>query len=201
MTQQEQFEADYLAAFPEFGGELVKYPGSTEYISDEAAFAHAVWLQQAKRHEAELAELRAKAEAGAAPVAGNNFPHEEMDVIALNRYRTEPTDSNIWGWCVRAGDGERELYKGRKSDCDAVARKLIGAFLDGAWLVNEKLNAAPPAQAVSVPEGWKLVPVEPTLDMGWAYLDKANEEDPLANNRFSHAAYRAMLAAAPESPC
>lgn len=65
------------------------------------------------------------------------------------------------------------------------------------------LYRAPPAQAVSVPEGFRLVPVEPTLGMGWAYLDKANEEDPLANNRFSHAAYRAMLDAAPspEPPC
>lgn len=150
MTQQEQFEADYRRAFPisvEAQPSLFEKDVNGEYGNIKACVAFAVWLQQAKRHEAGLAELRAKAEAGVAPVAGNDFPHEEMDVIARNRYRTEPTDSNIWGWCVRAGDGERELYKGRKSDCDAVARKLIGAFLDGAWLANEKLNAAPPAQA------------------------------------------------------
>lgn len=56
---------------------------------------------------------------------------DRLDVIALQRFKVEPSDSNIWGWCVKAGDGDQELYKGRKSDCEAVARRLIGAFLDG----------------------------------------------------------------------
>lgn len=45
--------------------------------------------------------------------------------------------------------------------------------------------------------GWKLVPVEPTLDMGWAYLDAAKESEPLRTHSFNHAGYRAMIAAAP----
>lgn len=51
----------------------------------------------------------------------------------------------------------------------------------------------------STPQGWKLVPVEPTLDMGWAYLDAARADDPRGAEelRFSWPGYRAMLNAAP----
>lgn len=82
----------------------------------------------------------------AAGVPDDEFPHDEMDAIALRRFKVEQTDSNIWGWCVRAGDGTQELYKGRKSDCEAVARRLVGAFLDGAMLVHDMLAAVPQPQ-------------------------------------------------------
>lgn len=56
MTQQEQFEADYLAAFPDDVGKqclFCKLPGGAHiYTRVEGAFG--IWLQQAKRHEAEL---------------------------------------------------------------------------------------------------------------------------------------------------
>lgn len=74
-------------------------------------------------------------------VPTNEYPHDEMDAIALSRFKVEQTDSNIWGWCVRAGDGTQEIYKGRKSDCEAVARRLIGAFLDGGILAHAMLTA------------------------------------------------------------
>lgn len=46
---------------------------------------------------------------------------------------------------------------------------------------------------------WKLVPTNPAmfLDMGWAYLDAAREAEPNKSWSFSHAGYKAMLAAAP----
>lgn len=70
------------------------------------------------------------------------------------------------------------------------------------WNRRAALAAAAPADAGEsrVPAGWKLVPMEPTLDMGWAYLDAAGESDPLREHSFNHAGYRAMLAAAPEAP-
>jgi len=46
-------------------------------------------------------------------------------------------------------------------------------------------------------DGWRLVPVEPTLDMGWAYLDAARESSPEHDHMFNHPGYKAMLAAAP----
>lgn len=52
---------------------------------------------------------------------------------------------------------------------------------------------------MNIPEGFVLVPVEPikAIDMGWAYLDAAREAEPNKIHSFSHAGYRAMVAAAP----
>ena len=78
-----------------------------------------------------------------------------------------------------------------------VAGRCVGY---SAWRVGEgfpgwphrKLYAAPVAQpAVCVPEGWKLVPVEPTEEM----LASAWRTDVLG----IAGTYKAMLAAAPEA--
>lgn len=61
----------------------------------------------------------------------------------------------------------------------------------------KSLYLAAPAQAPA--PGWVSVPAEPTLDMGWAYLDAARESEPLKQHSFNHAGYRAMIAAAPSS--
>ena len=52
---------------------------------------------------------------------------------------------------------------------------------------------------MNIPEGFVLVPVDSikAIDMGWAYLDAAREAEPNKSHSFSHAGYRAMLAAAP----
>ena len=55
-------------------------------------------------------------------------------------------------------------------------------------------------EAMAVPDGWKLVPVVPTTEMGWAYLDKAREISPGDKWKFSHPGYEAALSAAPPQP-
>lgn len=53
----------------------------------------------------------------------------------------------------------------------------------------------------NAPPGWKLVPVEPTPEMGWAYLDAARLHSASSADdtmRFSWGGYRAMLKAAPQ---
>lgn len=55
MTQQERFEADYLAVFAYREPDLTKE--GCRYIYDDFNEAFEVWLQQATRHEAEIAEL------------------------------------------------------------------------------------------------------------------------------------------------
>jgi hypothetical protein len=61
----------------------------------------------------------------------------------------------------------------------------------------EPLYAAPqPAVAA----GWVMVPADPTLDMGWAYLDAARESEPFKTHSFNRDGYRAMLKAAPLPP-
>ncbi len=69
MTQREQFEKDYLEAFELYDNESQFYwmSNAAQYYDDHHQIAFEVWLQQAKRHEAEIAEL----------------------VCLLKRYRTE----------------------------------------------------------------------------------------------------------------
>lgn len=75
------------------------------------------------------------------------YPHEAMDKLAADRYRVGAAGAGtLHGFAVRAGDGEQELYRGSKSDCEHVARKLAGAFLDGGLTAFERY-AAPIAQA------------------------------------------------------
>ena len=57
----------------------------------------------------------------------------------------------------------------------------------------ERLQKATKAQ--TVPEGWKLVPVEPTEEMVDAFIDSDIDIDPEQNVIIG---YKAMLAAAPE---
>lgn len=52
---------------------------------------------------------------------------------------------------------------------------------------------------MNIQEVFVLVPADPikAIDMGWAYLDAAREAEPNKIHSFSHAGYRAMIAAAP----
>lgn len=63
----------------------------------------------------------------------HHFPHEDMDKVALDRYKVAKSISTIWPYSVAAGDGNQELFHGGESTCKHVARKLAGAFLDGAF--------------------------------------------------------------------
>lgn len=101
----------------------------------------------------------------------------------------------------RAGAAERELASCRE-DVARFARVRdqmkeqwgVGrnVSFDVVWAEALKLKQ----QAEAVPPGYVLVPVEPTLEMGWAYLDAANAKDPLRHHVFNHAGYRAMIRAA-----
>jgi hypothetical protein len=72
----------------------------------------------------------------------------------------------------------------------------------GSLRVGDKLYTTPPASqqaAQAVPEGWQLVPIEPTEVMGEAYLKaaKLHAADGAENTmRFSWGGYQAMLRAA-----
>jgi hypothetical protein len=45
-----------------------------------------------------------------------------------------------------AGDGKQQLYLGREAECENMARKLAGAFLDGAFY-QSNIAPTPAAQA------------------------------------------------------
>lgn len=75
-----------------------------------------------------------------------DFPHEEVDALAITRYKVVDADKSMfWESAVVAGDGTRQLYTGRKVECENMARKFAGAFAEGAFVFHA-MNA-PQAQA------------------------------------------------------
>ena len=92
----------------------------------------------------------AQIEEPAAPAAvapRGEYPHEQMDAMALDRYKVVPSNASmLWSHAVVAGDGTQQLYVGREVECQNMARKFAGAFLDGAFAFHS-MAAAPTAQA------------------------------------------------------
>ena len=72
------------------------------------------------------------------------------DAVALARYKVVPAHESMFHrFAVVAGDGKQQLYLGREVECENMARKFVGAFLDGAFY---QANITPSTQAAeSVP--------------------------------------------------
>jgi hypothetical protein len=70
--------------------------------------------------------------------------------------------------------------------------KSVRPLFEGALFMGQKLYTDPPAPALRVPEGWKLVPVEPSWEMISAAI-KSHEGDAF----LPVSLYKSMLAAAP----
>ncbi|URY99010.1 hypothetical protein 6917_0069 [Pseudomonas phage 6917] len=141
------------------------------------------WLdvQAERRRQVEAQALRQ--EVAALRARADVLP----EVFGLERYRVEKTGKGFWPYCVRAGDGTRELFVGHLKQCQRVATELATAFEDGKFI------AAPGSSAQhSVPEGWKLVPMDPTSQM--TYVGQSLRYD--AVNSIGEI-YRQMLAVAP----
>lgn len=69
--------------------------------------------------------------------------------LKARRYRVEKTGYGFWPYCVRAGDGTRELFKGHQKQCMVVAAELETAFEDGKF-VADRANACQGGEAVEV---------------------------------------------------
>lgn len=116
-----------------------------------------------------------KAEVQAEPVA-DDYPHEQMDALALARYKVVPSDQIMyWRHAVVAGDGNQHLYNGSEVDCQNMARKFAGAFLDGAFTFHER-HTAPQAQPADA--------LDATKDTVWIPLD-ANTIQQFATGEFN----------------
>jgi hypothetical protein len=88
-----------------------------------------------------------QAPADAAPSAGAVAGPDDIDAIALTRYKVVHShDSMFHRFAVVAGDGKQQLYLGREAECENMARKLAGAFLDGAFY-QSNIAPTPAAQA------------------------------------------------------
>jgi hypothetical protein len=129
--------------------------------SDDGPAGTAAYVRWQERR-AEMGELiRAhKAPALEAPPAvapQGEYPHEQMDAMALDRYKVVPSNASmLWSHAVVAGDGTQQLYVGREVECQNMARKFAGAFLDGAFAFHSTAAAptAPAAPALEAPSAY-----------------------------------------------
>lgn len=117
------------------------------YESYEARVGWLAWNVRASHGQA-------PAQAAPAAVAGSSeFPHEKMDAVALGRYKVVSSDQSMfYRFAVVAGDGAQQLYIGREVDCQNMARKFAGAFLDGAFAYHS-MTAAPTTQPTPAAQG------------------------------------------------
>lgn len=82
------------------------------------------------------------------PAQAEQAEAERPEVFGLERYRVERTGQGFWPYCVRAGDGTRELFAGHLKQCKRVAAQLATAFEDGKFVAgalraeNAKLSEA-----------------------------------------------------------
>ena len=108
------------------------------YTADQLrAFADATYALRASRGQAP---------ADAAPSAGAVAGPDDIDAIALTRYKVVHShDSMFHRFAVVAGDGKQQLYLGRETECQNMTRKFAGAFLDGAFYQSQIAAAPTPA--------------------------------------------------------
>lgn len=74
---------------------------------------------------------------------------EAIEQLAVVRYKVVPAHESMFHrWAVVAGDGSQQLYLGREVECENMARKFAGAFLDGAFLAlqNSETQSSPTEQ-------------------------------------------------------
>lgn len=75
---------------------------------------------------------------------------QSIEQMAVDRYKVVPSHESMFHrWAVVAGNGTQQLYIGREVECQNMALKFAGAFLDGAFVAMQ--NTAPaegvPAQS------------------------------------------------------
>jgi hypothetical protein len=136
----------------------------------------------------------------------------EIERVAASMYEALSRDlKDKW---PKATNGQKAVYrKQARAAILAMDRRdeVVGEPVAYAEVINGRvltvatqkgrhctapLYASPPVPVVAVPEGWKLVPVEPTFEMCDADAGTSTTE----RRMWNAAHYRAMLAAAPEPP-
>lgn len=229
MTQQEQFEADYLAAFP-YRDDLLERHHDGRYICRDIAEAYDVWLQQAKRHEGEQCGRKKINRAALAALSIDQIDemldaYEAETQEAVDKVRKLEAELRAKAevravlpmWVVArevAVDvlGKKELGYALLENMPAVrtfdeaSAAIAELGLPLGWVAIElhrlvpmaALFTTPPAQAVSVPEGWRVVPAAASVD--WV---KNMRKISIYTNNACETIIGIVLAAAPspEPPC
>ena len=72
---------------------------------------------------------------------------ESIERMATDRYKVVPSHESMFHrWAVVAGSGTQQLYLGSEVECQNMARKFAGAFLDGAFVTMQSTSPNSAAQ-------------------------------------------------------
>ena len=115
-------------------------------------------LRRLHAENQELKELMAAIGAGGveplrkrsetAPQAVQVAVPEAIEQMAAVRYKVVPSHESMFHrWAVVADTGAQQLYIGREGECKNMARKFMGAFLDGAFVAMQHAAAPQPPEA------------------------------------------------------
>ena len=121
-------------------------------LEAEAAPKAAPWEQNESAYQRGYMDGMAKGrrDVDAAPQQEAQEPTEipeEIERMAADRYKVVPSHESMFHrWAVVAGTGTQQLYLGREVECQNMARKFAGAFLDGAFVAMQR-TAPQPAPA------------------------------------------------------
>ena len=108
--------------------------------------------RELRRQHALIAELESKL--AAAPQAVQAAVPEAIEQMAVDRYKVVPSHKSMFHrWAVVAGNGTQQLYIGREGECQNMARKFMGAFLDGSFVAMQNAATAHPAEEAYMPFG------------------------------------------------
>ncbi|HDL7689616.1 TPA: hypothetical protein P0N90_004298 [Yersinia enterocolitica] len=118
-----------------------------------------------------------------------NFPPTQEELNSLARIALAAKRAEPVAWVV--GDEEIADFKNGREVC--VMRDCDDEKLD--YL---PLYTTPQFNSPDIPEGWKLVPIEPSIEMRQAF-HAAYEDFENGIGTCPDTPYQAMLAAAPES--
>lgn len=73
---------------------------------------------------------------------------EAIERMAADRYKVVPSHESMFHrWAVVAGSGTQQLYLGSEVECQNMARKFAGAFLDGAFVTMQSTSPNPAPDA------------------------------------------------------
>ena len=96
---------------------------------------------------------------------------QSIEAMAVQRYKVVPAhDSMFYRHAVVAGDGTQQLYIGRETECENIARKFAGAFLDGAYVASLYTHPQPKRQPLTDEKILSYGPGE--NDAVWSYEDQ-----------------------------
>jgi len=120
-------------------GENNGYHGVTQYFDETMVDQAITAIKQAMAQTAPVQE----------PVAW-----EAIEKVAQKRYKVVPSDASMfYRFAVVAGDGNQQLFIGRYTECQVMAKKFTGAFLDGAFLL-EQMTTPPQQETNDEPVAW-----------------------------------------------